>query len=278
MVFRSDLIYMVYRKARSKKFELYQLTAIERCNIMSDNNSGYIKILQAEVLAAKAEIEAIKAESEAAKTEARAVKAEAEAVKAEAEALMAEAEALKAEAEALMAEAEVAKAEAELEATTVVDKTVISKLPSDQVAVNQTYEKKREPLIPPDAIQIVGAVSIAAMEEGEKLPKERVVLYPEEYQKIGITNFRATVFKDYDYEGYSMLAINGEYDGRTSDYLIIMPMVYNAAGDLIGADFDEKIQQKIRSHKTYSLSLKVPNNEQISKVEVRIIKDPVSLD
>ena len=129
----------------------------------------------------------------------------------------------------------------------------------------------------PSTGAIAGAVSIASMEENEKIPKERVVLFPEEYQKLGVTNFKATVLKDYDYDGYSMLAINGEYDEKTSEYLIIMPMVFNAAGELIGADFDEAIKQKIRSHKTYSLTLKVPNNEQIAWIEIRIVKDPTFL-
>ena len=246
---------------------------------MSDNNSTYIKSLQAQIDAAKAETEAVKAELEYARAEARAAKADAEATKAEAEAIMAEAVALKAEAEALMAEAEAHKSETALGAKEVPGrkKPESTTAPSNgtEDTSNVTTKQAHTPTPAPGAI--AGAISIASMEENEKIPKERLLLFPEEYQKLGVTNFRATVLKDYDYDGYSMLAINGEYDGKTSDYLIIMPMVFNASGELIGADFDETIKQKIRSHKTYSMTLKVPNNEQIAWIEIRIVKDPTFL-
>ena len=246
---------------------------------MSDNNSTYIKSLQAQIDAAKAETDAVRAELEVAKAEARAVKADAEAAKAEAEALMAEAEALKAEAEALMAEAEVYRSGTNPSANEIPrheePKGTVVHSSGVESTVNATA--KRAQSSAPSTGAIAGAVSIASMGENEKIPKERVLLFPEEYQKLGVTNFKATVLKDYDYDGYSMLAINGEYDGNTSDYLIIMPMVFNASGELIGADFDEIIKQKIRSHKTYSMTLKVPNNEQIAWIEIRIVKDPVFL-
>jgi len=246
---------------------------------MSDNNSTYIKSLQAQIDAAKAETEAVKAELEYARAEARAAKADAEATKAEAEALMAEAVALKAEAEALMAEAEAHKSEIKLDAHEIpehkkAEKTTNSSSGAEDDS-NPTKKLAHNPT--PVTGAIAGAINIASMEENGKLPKERLILFPEEYQKLGVTNFRATVLKDYDYDGYSMLAINGEYDGKTSDYLIIMPMVFNASGELIGADFDEPIKQKIRSHKTYSMTLKVPNNEWIAWIEIRIVKDPTFL-
>lgn len=246
---------------------------------MSDNNSTYIKSLQAQIDAAKAETEAVRAELEFARAEAKAAKADAEATKAEAEAILAEAAALKAEAEALLAEAELHKSETTLGAKEIPGhkETENTTAPSSSTedTSNGTTKQAHNPTPPTGAI--AGAISIASMEENEKIPKERLILYPEEYQKLGVTNFRATVLKDYDYDGYSMLAINGEYDGKTSDYLIIMPMVFNASGELIGADFDETIKQKIRSHKTYSMTLKVPNNEQIAWIEIRIVKDPTFL-
>lgn len=246
---------------------------------MSDNNSTYIKSLQAQIDAAKAETDAIRAELEVAQAEARAAKADAEAAKAEAEALMAEAIALKAEAEALMAEAEACKigSGANTSDPPKHEKPVSKVGSSSGADVTTNVASKQTHNVTPPNGAIAGAISIASMEENEKIPKERLMLFPEEYQKLGVTNFRATVLKDYDYDGYSMLAINGEYDGKTSDYLIIMPMVYNPSGELIGADFDETIKQKIRSHKTYSMTLKVPNNEQIAWIEIRIVKDPTFL-
>lgn len=70
------------------------------------------------------------------------------------------------------------------------------------------------------------------------------------------------------------LVLNGEYDGKTKKGLLIIVMVFNEHNEMIGTDFDERIGEKISSHKTFSTSLTLPNYEQISRVEVRIVKDP----
>ncbi len=121
---------------------------------------------------------------------------------------------------------------------------------------------------------IAGSVSISSMEENEKLPKDRVVLYPADNLQLGITNFRAAVIKDFESDGICWFNINGEYEGKTKKYLIIVVMVYNANNELIGTCFDEQIDEKFNGRKTFSASLKVPNDEYISKVEVRLIQDP----
>lgn len=221
-------------------------------NLWSDNNST--DFISSELASAKAELELVKAEAQVIKSDAEATKAEAEALMAEAEALMAEAKALKAEAEALISE---------------------RKTGSKNVGI---INRERSPQPTIIASQVVGAEEISAIEEKGKLSKERIVLYPEEYQTLGITNFRATVIKDYSYDDTSSFMVNGEYDGKTKKRLLIVIMVYNSQNELIGADFDERINENIRSHKTYSTSLTLPNYENISRVEVKIIKDPSAWD
>lgn len=210
-----------------------------------------------ELLAARAELEIAKAEARATKADAEATKAEAEAIMAEAEATMAEAKALKAEAEVLMLKAKSAPA------TT-----------SDDGHVARRTEIRCQSQPTRAASQIEGAVAISSMEEKGKLPKDRIVLYHEEYEKVGITNFRAAFIKDYSYDDTSNFVLNGEYDGKTKKGLLIIIMVFNEHNEMIGTDFDERIGEKISSHKTFSTSLTLPNYEQISRVEVRIVKDP----
>ena len=221
--------------------------------------------------AAKAKIQEAQREAEVAKAELAKAKAEAEIAKKEADAVKTELAKVKTEVEAAQREAEAAKAEAD----------ALKKLNNTkQVPESKPTETKSEPISDraKAPVCIDGAVSIATMEDDEKFPKERVVLYPDEYQVLGVTNFKATVYKDYESDGYAYFAIKGEYDGKTSNRLIIVPMIYNAANELIGASFKEVIKDKIRSHKTYSQSVKVPNNEFISRVEIRITRDPVFCD
>jgi len=216
-------------------------------NLWNDNSTDTIN---RELASAKAELELVKAEAQVIKADAEATKAEAEALMAEAEALMAEAKALKAEAEAMISE---------------------RKAVSKNAGISNRERSPQPTII---ASQVVGTEEISAIEEKGKLSKERIVLFPDEYQKLGITNFRATVIKNYSYDDTSSFSVNGEYDGKTKKRLLIIIMVYNGQNELIGADFDERINENIRSHKTYSTSITLPNYENISRVEVKIVKDP----
>ena len=208
--------------------------------------------IEEKLIAAKAELEIVKAEAEAIKAD-----AEAEALMAEAEAVMAEAKALMAEAEALMVENK----------NTKLQSGQFSHAPSRSVGL-------RAPRPTVAAAQIVGAEAISSIAEKGKLSKDRIVLYHDEYQKLGITNFRATVIKDYAYDNTVTFMVNGEYDGKTKKRLLIIIMVFNGQNELIGTDFDERINERIRSHKTYSTSVTLPSNENIARVEVKIVKDP----
>ena len=82
------------------------------------------------------------------------------------------------------------------------------------------------------------------------------MLYHEEYEKVGITNFRAAFIKDYSYDDTSNFVLNGEYDGKTKKGLLIIVMVFNEHNEMIGTDFDERIGEKISSHTSKFQELK----------------------
>jgi len=126
-------------------------------NLWNDNSTDTIN---RELASAKAELELVKAEAQVIKADAEATKAEAEALMAEAEALMAEAKALKAEAEAMISE---------------------RKAVSKNAGISNRERSPQPTII---ASQVVGTEEISAIEEKGKLSKERIVLFPDEYQRL----------------------------------------------------------------------------------------------
>ena len=120
-------------------------------------------------------------------------------------------------------------------------------------------------------------ISVKKLQENEKLPKGIIVRNLEEEKKNGITDINFAVFRDYSYDRYTYLKLNGEYSGKTSRYTLLMFLVYNGNGELIDASFDEKLPDDFKGKKTFSKTIQVPNDEYISKVTVRVIPDPVFL-
>ena len=227
----------------------------------SVSQADAIKLAEAEAAVIKAKADAIMADAMAIFAEAEATKAEAEVAKIEAEIAKANAVAAKAEAEAAIAEAELLKFE---------------RAQQNYAKSNRENIKNSTNVQP--VTQIKGAVSVASLEKGDKLPKERFVLLPEEYLKFGVTNFKATAIKDSAYTGEAKFMINGEYDAKTKECVVVIFMVFNANNELIGASFDEEIEEEKKRHKTYSTTVAVPTNESISRIEVRMIQNPTRLD
>lgn len=137
---------------------------------------------------------------------------------------------------------------------------------------NQEKTPKSSPVLPPKA---EGFLSIAKMAEHEKIPKDKIERYPDIENKFGITDFRCAISKDYDYERYCSFKVTGEYIGKSSKYLLIVIMLYNANNELIGAGFGEEIDQGFKGRATFSTSLQAPTDEYISKAIVRLTPDPV---
>lgn len=238
--------------------------------------NGKTGIDRTKILIAEAEATAIRARADAIIAEAMAILAEAEVVKAEAEVAKTEAETAKAEAEALKAEADAAKAEIKISMSTSA--TINEKPPATERTPHKSVQTLHGVQETVHASQVVGSVPICTMMKGDKIPKERIVLWHDEYQALGITNFRATAIKNDGYGGVAVFAINGEYSAKTNEQLLIVLMVFNSFNEMIGAGFDERIEEGEKKRKTYSTNVTVPDNEQISRIEVRIIKDPLGWD
>mgnify|MGYP004550615039 CR=1 FL=1 len=117
-------------------------------------------------------------------------------------------------------------------------------------------------------------ISVAAMEEHEKIPKSFIQRNVASEQKYGITNFRCAVFKDYEWDRYWNFKVTGEYSGKVSRYLLIVIKVYNANNEMMDAAFDYKISSDFSGKQSFQTTLQIPNDEYISKIDTRIIPDP----
>lgn len=250
-------------------------------NVIVDSRDGVVlaeelELMRAEIEVAKAEAVVVKADAAAIKADAEATKAEAEALMAEAEALMAEAKAMKAEAEALMSEAEAIRAEVAMQMS--ANKSNVGDQSGQKGANYGSTHIIRSPQETRSVAEVTGSIAIASMADDEKLPKDRIVLYHDEYKTYGVTNFRTTAVKGSGWREDVYLDITGEFDAKTKNCLLMVIMVFNSNNVLIGVDFDERIEEERKRHKTYSTRISLPVDENVSRIEVRIINDPVSVE
>lgn len=132
-----------------------------------------------------------------------------------------------------------------------------------------------QPKSQPALVPTSGVISVKKMQEKEKLPKDIIHRDVAVEQQYGLTDFRCAVTKDYVSDRYCSFKITGEYTGKVSQYLLIVFMAYNANNELMEADFGYKIDNDFKGHKTFSMSLQIPNDEHISKIIMKIIPDPV---
>ncbi|MBQ2930432.1 MAG: hypothetical protein IJD99_09485 [Clostridia bacterium] len=52
----------------------------------------------------------------------------------------------------------------------------------------------------------------------------------------------------------------------------------NEFGELVGTEFDEKIEQDFKGRKAFFMSIKVATEEHVAKVVLRLIPDPAMWD
>lgn len=118
-------------------------------------------------------------------------------------------------------------------------------------------------------------VNLSTIDKSEKLPKSIIEHFPKDEQMRGITDFKCSVTKDYGYGNYCNLKLTGELVASMSQYTIMMIMVYNGNNELIGADFDEELSKDFKGKKTFSIEVKVPSDEYISRISIKFAPDPV---
>lgn len=120
----------------------------------------------------------------------------------------------------------------------------------------------------------VNTVSIAKMKDGEKLRKSFVEVDLGNKKGIRLTDLTCSIIKEWSYEGEATIKYVGEYKGSCSKHALIIVMLYNANGELIGYDADETISDDFKGTGSYSDKIYVPNDEHISKVKVKVTVDP----
>lgn len=131
---------------------------------------------------------------------------------------------------------------------------------------------------PPATAVAANFVKLADLKQGEKIPKAMLYRFPDADRALGITNIQYSVRTDYSYGGFTHLNLTGEYEGKTKQYVLMIAMVYNEFGELIGTEFDEKIEQDFKGRKAFSMSIKVATEEHVAKVVLRLIPDPAMWD
>ncbi|QAT60336.1 hypothetical protein EQM13_01485 [Acidilutibacter cellobiosedens] len=116
------------------------------------------------------------------------------------------------------------------------------------------------------------------MEKDFKYPKNIVERLDVFERKFGIEDMNVSVFQDSWYDGDSGVKVIGEIlaENLTENILIIIT-VHNEDGQIIGADFNEKIDAAdFGGIYSFSQSLRVASGENIYKVRVYPVKNPAS--
>ena len=124
-------------------------------------------------------------------------------------------------------------------------------------------------------------IDLSSYKDGQKLPKSILRRESAIEKKFGFTDMKFTISKD-DWFGESdALKIVGELYGNklTCDYVVLVFTVYNENGEIIGADFGEKISgDDFEGYCTVSRMVDVPKDEYISEIRFRPILDPCFAD
>ena len=116
-------------------------------------------------------------------------------------------------------------------------------------------------------------IDIKAMKEDEKLPKEIIEIVGCNDSNVNIQSLTCSLRKGYVHNNIANLKITGEYNGSSSKYVLIMMMVYNANNELVGFNSNVKINNKFNGTNTFSEDIRIPEDEFVSKVVVRLALD-----
>ncbi|MDO4756281.1 MAG: hypothetical protein Q4A54_08055 [Parabacteroides sp.] len=147
-----------------------------------------------------------------------------------------------------------------------------------KATATQNRKKAAQPSpkpIPPTTAITSNFIRLADLKDGEKIPKSMLHRFPDAEKALGITDIQFSVRSDFSYGGFTHLNLAGEYEGKTKQYIVMVVMVYNEFGELVGAEFDEKISDDFKGRKPFSTSVKLATEEHVAKIVLRLIPDPV---
>ena len=113
--------------------------------------------------------------------------------------------------------------------------------------------------------------------ENEKLSKSLINIEMHTFQAFGINRFTCAVRKNCTGNTETCLTITGEYEGKTSKYILLVFMCYNPQNELFGTSFHDTISDDFKGSATYSTIMSVPKWETIKKIEVKAILNPAMI-
>ena len=113
------------------------------------------------------------------------------------------------------------------------------------------------------------------MADDDKIPKSMVEIITDVGYGNTISSFTCTIRKDFTSDDITYIKFAGGYTAKTSQYVLIMVMLYTANDELIGYDSNQEIDKDHDGKGTYSNSISIPTDEFISRAVVRLTIDPV---
>jgi len=123
-------------------------------------------------------------------------------------------------------------------------------------------------------------ICVKNLEENEKIPKDRIIQYPQEEKLLGITSLKSTIraFFPVEFDSTYYISIAGEYEGDATENLILMVLIYNAEGALIGGNMGINIYESSCEEEPVDFfsddKILIPYEEYISEIHIRLISDP----
>lgn len=124
-------------------------------------------------------------------------------------------------------------------------------------------------------------IDLSKYDDGQKLPKNIIYRDAAVEKEFGITDIKCTFSKNDWFGDCGCIKIMGEIFGEelTYDYIIIFFTVYNDGGEIIGANFGEKISKdEFSGYYTFSRNIDIPKDEYIGEIRIRPVQDPYFAD
>lgn len=122
------------------------------------------------------------------------------------------------------------------------------------------------------------SISIAEMSEKEKFPKNLFHFQPYLDKELTFDSLKVSIRKGEVFDGVACLDISGEYNGSSTKNYLLYILIYNLRGQLIGYSAKHTLGFDFCGMETFEDSIKVPNDEIVSKVIIRFDDNPLFLD
>lgn len=127
-----------------------------------------------------------------------------------------------------------------------------------------------------DLTQRDEGINVSKLRAGAKLPEERIEKIIDLSNEIGTVKVKCTARRGYVSGGTTSIDFDGEIYAQINQDILMVIMLYNACNELMAFDSDFVISKTCNGNHFFSISLRVPSDECISKAVVRIMIAPKS--